>query len=58
MALLRTRSVAAELLDGERLDARELAINLREMAMLNRLMGGIGDSVGCDRPLGSSHVAA
>lgn len=45
MDLLRTRSLAPELLDADRLDARELALNLREMAMLNRLAGGIGDSV-------------
>jgi ubiquinone/menaquinone biosynthesis C-methylase UbiE len=34
-----------ELLDGERLDPDELRVNLREMAMLNRLPGGTGDSV-------------
>jgi ubiquinone/menaquinone biosynthesis C-methylase UbiE len=33
------------LLDAEQLDAHELALNLREMAMLNRLPGGIADSV-------------
>jgi ubiquinone/menaquinone biosynthesis C-methylase UbiE len=43
--MLRTRSVAHELLDGEHLNARELALNLREMAMLNRLPGGTRDSV-------------
>ena len=43
--MLRTRSVALELLDGEHLNARELALNLREMAMLNRLPGGTRDSV-------------
>jgi len=43
--LLRTRSTELELLDGERLDAIELSTNLREMAMLNRLPGGSGDSV-------------
>ena len=58
MGLLRTRSAAAELLDGEHLDARELAINLREMAMLNRLMGGIGDSVrAVERVLGDQAEA-
>jgi SAM-dependent methyltransferase len=44
-SLLRTRSTALELLDAERLDAHELRINLREMAMLNRLPGGVADSV-------------
>ena len=43
--MLHTRSLAHELLDAEHLDARELARNLREMAMLNRLPGGVGDSV-------------
>lgn len=43
--LLQTRSTAHELLDAEQLDERELRTNLREMAMLNRLPGGIGDSV-------------
>jgi SAM-dependent methyltransferase len=43
--LLRARADAHELLDGDRLDPRELAINLREMAMLNRLPGGVGSSV-------------
>ncbi len=42
---LNSRSSALELLDGARLDPRELRINLREMAMLNRLPGGTGDSV-------------
>jgi SAM-dependent methyltransferase len=45
VSLLDTRSSAHELLDAELLDAHELRINLREMAMLNRLPGGIGDSV-------------
>ncbi len=44
-SLLNARSTAHELLDGERLDLLELRKNLREMAMLNRLPGGIGDSV-------------
>jgi SAM-dependent methyltransferase len=39
------RSTDRELLDGERLDADELRLNLREMAMLNRLPGGVGQSV-------------
>jgi SAM-dependent methyltransferase len=45
MDLLRTRSLDHELLDAERLDPGELALNLREMALLNRLPGGIGDSL-------------
>jgi SAM-dependent methyltransferase len=45
MDLLRTRSVDEELLDAERLDPGELALNLREMALLNRLPGGIGESL-------------
>jgi SAM-dependent methyltransferase len=44
-SFLRTRSPDLELLDGERLDPYELRINLREMARLNRLPGGIADSV-------------
>ena len=43
--MLRTRSLATELLDAEQLDAHEVAVNLREMAMLNRLPGGTGASV-------------
>jgi ubiquinone/menaquinone biosynthesis C-methylase UbiE len=43
--MLRTRSIALELLDADQLDDRQLAINLREMAMLNRLPGGTADSV-------------
>jgi len=58
MDLLRTRSVAVELLDADQLDTRELAINLREMAMLNRLPGGTGDSVrAVDRLLGDQTAA-
>ncbi len=45
VSLLDTRSTAHELLDAELLDAHELRINLREMAMLNRLPGGTGDSI-------------
>jgi ubiquinone/menaquinone biosynthesis C-methylase UbiE len=45
VSLLNVRSTAHELLDGEQLDLLELRKNLREMAMLNRLPGGIGDSV-------------
>jgi ubiquinone/menaquinone biosynthesis C-methylase UbiE len=44
-SLLRARAVAPELLDGERLDPGELRVNLREMAMLNRIPGGIDRSV-------------
>jgi ubiquinone/menaquinone biosynthesis C-methylase UbiE len=39
------RSIDHELLDAAELDPRELLINLREMATLNRLPGGVGDSV-------------
>jgi SAM-dependent methyltransferase len=42
---LRSRLAAPELLDGAHLDPGELRTNLREMAMLNRLPGGVGDSV-------------
>jgi SAM-dependent methyltransferase len=42
---LRIRSSASELLDGERLDPTALRVNLREMAMLNRLPGGVGASL-------------
>jgi SAM-dependent methyltransferase len=45
MDLLRTRSLDHELLDAEQLDPGELALNLREMALLNRLPGGIGGSL-------------
>lgn len=45
VSLLNVRSTAHELLDGDQLDAVELRRNLREMAMLNRLPGGVGDSV-------------
>lgn len=43
--LSRSRAAGAELLDGEHLDPGDLRINLREMAMLNRLPGGVGDSL-------------
>jgi SAM-dependent methyltransferase len=43
--LSRSRAVAHELLDGEHLDPGHLRVNLREMAMLNRLPGGVGDSL-------------
>lgn len=39
------RSTERELLDGPDLDPLELERNLREMAMLNRLPGGVGASV-------------
>jgi SAM-dependent methyltransferase len=56
--MLRTRSIDHELLDGENLDALELRKNLREMAMLNRLPGGIGDSVrAVERLLGDQSEA-
>ena len=45
MPLLQARSTDLELLDAEQLDDGELRTNLREMAMLNRLPGGIGDSI-------------
>jgi ubiquinone/menaquinone biosynthesis C-methylase UbiE len=58
MDLLRTRSAAHELLDAEQLDPRELALNLREMARLNRLPGGTGDSArAVDRLLGDQTEA-
>jgi len=40
------RSAERELLDADDLEPRELRTNLREMAMLNRLPGGVGTSVG------------
>ncbi|MEX0625077.1 MAG: methyltransferase domain-containing protein [Chloroflexota bacterium] len=45
VSLLNARSTVHELLDAEHLDLLELRRNLREMAMLNRLPGGIGESV-------------
>jgi ubiquinone/menaquinone biosynthesis C-methylase UbiE len=39
------RSIDPELLDAAELDLGELELNLREMAMLNRLPGGVADSV-------------
>jgi len=45
VSLLNARSTAHEMLDAEHLDLLELRRNLREMAMLNRLPGGIGASV-------------
>ncbi len=57
-SLLQMRSTAPELLDAEHLDDRELRTNLREMAMLNRLPGGIGDSVrAVERLLGAQSEA-
>jgi SAM-dependent methyltransferase len=56
--LLNVRSTAHELLDADQLDAIELRKNLREMAMLNRLPGGIGDSVrAVERLLGDQSEA-
>ena len=40
------RSLEHELLDAPHPDPAELSRNLREMAMLNRLPGGVGSSVG------------
>jgi SAM-dependent methyltransferase len=58
VSLLNARSTAPEFLDGETLDAHELLKNLREMAMLNRLPGGIGDSVrAVERLLGDQNEA-
>lgn len=57
--MLRTRSLVPELLDAEHLDAGELDRNLREMATLNRLPGGVGDSVrAVARLLGDSDGAS
>jgi len=57
-SLLDSRSPAHEFLDGEKLDALELRKNLREMAMLNRLPGGIADSVrAVERLLGDQNEA-
>lgn len=42
---LSTRSTEPELLDAPHLDPGELHTNLREMTMLNRLPGGVRDSV-------------
>ncbi len=57
--MLRTRSIANELLDADELDERELVLNLREMARLNRLPGGVGHSVrGVSRLLGDANRAS
>lgn len=45
------RSVQPELLDGALLDPAELRRNLREMALLNRLPGGVAASVAAIRRL-------
>jgi SAM-dependent methyltransferase len=42
---LSVRASEQELLDGPDLDPVELRLNLREMAMLNRLPGGVRDSL-------------
>jgi SAM-dependent methyltransferase len=42
---LAARSDERELLDGSTLDPRDLAVNLRELALLNRLPGGVGASL-------------
>ena len=58
VSLLNARSTAHEMLDAEHLDLLELRRNLREMAMLNRLPGGIGTSVGAvERLLGEQTEA-
>jgi ubiquinone/menaquinone biosynthesis C-methylase UbiE len=57
-SLLSVRSTAHEFLDADQLDDRELRKNLREMAMLNRLPGGVGDSVrAVERLLGEQNEA-
>ncbi|HET7082382.1 MAG TPA: methyltransferase domain-containing protein [Candidatus Limnocylindria bacterium] len=57
-SLLNVRSTAHEFLDADELDALELRKNLREMAMLNRLPGGVGDSVrAVERLLGEQNEA-
>jgi SAM-dependent methyltransferase len=57
-SLLNVRSTALELLDADQLDAIELRTNLREMAMLNRLPGGVGDSIrAVERLLGEQNEA-
>jgi SAM-dependent methyltransferase len=48
---LTARTVQPELLDGALLDPAELRRNLREMAMLNRLPGGVGTSLAAIRRL-------
>lgn len=45
MNTLRARATDHEHLDEPTLDPGDLRINLREMAMLNRLPGGVSDSV-------------
>src|SRR4029079_6260742 len=45
MNTLRARATDHEHLDEPSLDPQDLRINLREMAMLNRLPGGVSDSV-------------
>ena len=56
--MLRTRSLATELLDAEELDTHELADNLREIAMHNRLPRGTGASVrAVERLLGDQNEA-
>lgn len=57
-SLLNVRSTAREFLDADQLDALELRKNLREMAMLNRLPGGMSDSVrAVERLLGEQSEA-
>ncbi len=54
MHALDRRAEARELLDGNTLDQGDLRVNLREMAMLNRLPGGIGASLAAIRHLTTS----
>ena len=49
MHSLHARDLGHELLDGPTLDPAELRRNLREMARLNRLPGGVGTSVAAIR---------
>jgi len=51
MQQLETRHGERELLDGEHLDPHDLRVNLREMAMMNRLPGGVGSSLRAIRHL-------
>ena len=51
MKSLQARTAEYELLDAAVLEPRELRRNLREMAMLNRLPGGVGASLAAIRRL-------
>jgi SAM-dependent methyltransferase len=52
-----SRSTRRELLDGDEIAPAELRRNLRDMAMLNRLAGGIGASVAAVGRLLNGHAA-